>query len=212
MFAPDGRAAASASPDERHVAVWLTAPRPADGPLPAKKRKGLQAAAATLAMQQPPVQLDACADPEQPQLANGNGAAHGRPGAEEASQQQQGPGAFCLCAISTAGDAYVWRCGGGGGAQPAAEAVAGGEGLQGSLVAHICTPTHTHGWVGRHQAWTAAAWAALGNALRLKGGDGGMAGTPPAVLLASRCLLLLMQARRAQRPHPGGQAAGGQRR
>lgn len=72
---PSASHAVSASSSERHVAVWSTS----------KKAKKSQPAAASLSLEDPAVQLDACS----------------------ASQEQDG---FHVAAVSGAGEAYVWSC------------------------------------------------------------------------------------------------------
>ncbi len=131
IFASGGTIAASASPGDRHVALWqlptadAVAAAAAAGGKAAKGRKGQRPAAATLSMQQPPVQLDSCAyTPAETDThmgenggVQGNGIAAGEDGA-----------GFCVCAVSESGDACVWECTGGEGQ---------GSELQGSLLAQV---------------------------------------------------------------------------
>lgn len=100
-FSPDGHHVVSACAGERHAAVWSI-----DN---GKKKKKTQPAAASLSLEDPPVQIDVCS-----------------PWGREEN------GAFHVAAVSQAGDVYLWACSGGG-----EEKEAEGEKLQVRLLARV---------------------------------------------------------------------------
>jgi WD40 repeat protein len=75
VFSPDGSHIASAAESERHVAVWLAK----------KKKKKAQAAVASLALEDVPIQLDTCSTSDS-------------------------SSAFHVAAVSKSGEVYVWQC------------------------------------------------------------------------------------------------------
>lgn len=113
------------------MALWTTsAPSPAtatpaSASKPSKARKALRPAATTLAMQQPPVHLDAC--PGGGDSGELHTAGNGMQGNGTPAAGPDGSG-FCVCAVSETGEAYVWACGPGD---------SQGVELQGSLLAQV---------------------------------------------------------------------------